>query len=264
MFQTLLYRIMFPFIIALLLITLAILEMQKVTLAKFYDKQLSVSDYLNWFATHPSNTIDALQVLKAQQPDHHGGTTQDWCPAVHSDNGFVSISYLDEQPVCCNLGKGQRYVYYKESEQEIAQKITQLVNAGQTPVFCIGETLEQRENNDTNTVIISQVQNIIDMVGLEVFKAVVIAYEPIWAIGTGKTASAEQAQEIHQLIRSYLNKLDAALFSNTAILYGGSVNENNANELIGQPDIDGFLVGGASLKAEAFEQICRSGQTASA
>lgn len=119
MLQTLLYRIMFPFIIALLLIILAILEMQKVTLAKFYDKQLSLSDYLNWFATHPSNTIDALEVLKAQQPVHHGGNTQDWCPAVHSNNGFVSISYLDDQPVCCDLGKGQRYVYYKESEQNI-------------------------------------------------------------------------------------------------------------------------------------------------
>ncbi len=113
-------------------------------------------------------------------------------------------------------------------------------------------------------MIISQVKNIIDIVGLEVFKAVVIAYEPIWAIGTGKTASTEQAQEIHRLIRSYLNELDAELFNNTAILYGGSVNENNANELISQPDIDGFLVGGASLKAEAFEQICCSGQTASA
>ncbi|WP_448248792.1 triose-phosphate isomerase [Thalassotalea agariperforans] len=179
--------------------------------------------------------------------------------------GETSVAMLNEFACKYTLvGHSERRTLYKESEQEIAQKITQLVNAGQTPVFCIGETLEQRENNDTNTVIISQVQNIIDMVGLEVFKAVVIAYEPIWAIGTGKTASAEQAQEIHQLIRSYLNKLDAALFSNTAILYGGSVNENNANELIGQPDIDGFLVGGASLKAEAFEQICRSGQTASA
>lgn len=179
--------------------------------------------------------------------------------------GETSVAMLNEFSCKYTLvGHSERRTLYKESEQEIAQKISLLVNAGQTPVFCIGETLEQRENNNTNTVIISQVKNIIDIVGLEVFKAVVIAYEPIWAIGTGKTASTEQAQEIHRLIRSYLNELDAELFNNTAILYGGSVNENNANELISQPDIDGFLVGGASLKAEAFEQICCSGQTASA
>lgn len=179
--------------------------------------------------------------------------------------GETSVDMLNEFGCKYTLvGHSERRTIYKESEQEIAQKIIQLVNAGQTPVFCIGETLEQRENNDTKAVIIEQIQNIIDQVGLAIFKAVVIAYEPIWAIGTGKTASAEQAQEIHQLIRTYLTNLDATAFNNTAILYGGSVNENNANELIGQPDIDGFLVGGASLKAEAFEQICRSGQKASA
>ncbi|WP_220718031.1 hypothetical protein [Agarivorans litoreus] len=119
MFQTLFYRILFPFIIALLVMILAILQMQKVTLAKFYDKELSFSDYLNWFSTHPENTVDALSVLKAQQPNHHGGTTQDWCPNVSSKDGFVSISYLDDKPVCCSLGQGQRYVYYKEDEQFI-------------------------------------------------------------------------------------------------------------------------------------------------
>ncbi|WP_137674511.1 hypothetical protein [Agarivorans sp. Toyoura001] len=119
MLRTLLYRILFPFIIVLLVMILAILQMQKVTLAKFYDKELSVSDYLNWFSTHPANTVDVLTVLKAKQPNHHGGTTKDWCPSVSSDDGFVHISYLDEQPVCCMLGKGQRYVYYKENEQEI-------------------------------------------------------------------------------------------------------------------------------------------------
>ncbi|MGY5453439.1 hypothetical protein ACVFI8_21200 [Agarivorans sp. MS3-6] len=119
MLATFLYRILFPFIIVLLVMVLLILQMQKVTLAKFYEKQLSFTDYLNWFSTHPANTLDVETVLLAQQPNHHGGTTKDWCPSVRSEEGFVSISYLDNKPVCCALGKGQRYVYYKESEQDI-------------------------------------------------------------------------------------------------------------------------------------------------
>lgn len=161
------------------------------------------------------------------------------------------------------VGHSERRAIYSENEDDIAQKIIKIVEAKQTPVLCIGESLAQRENNETSQVIITQIQSIIDKVGLENFKSVVIAYEPIWAIGTGKTASAEQAQEIHLLIRTYLNKLDAKLFSGLEILYGGSVNENNADELIEQQDINGFLVGGASLKADAFKKICLVGKTSS-
>lgn len=157
------------------------------------------------------------------------------------------------------IGHSERRSLYQETDVEIAQKMQRLVQAEITPVLCIGESLAQRENNETEAVIINQIKSVLDIVGLETFKDAVIAYEPIWAIGTGKTASAQQAQEIHQLIRSYFNELAPALFKDTAILYGGSVNENNANALIQQPDIDGFLVGGASLKADAFETICLAG-----
>lgn len=119
MLQTLLYRMIFPFIIAILTIVLLILQMQKITLAKFYEQPLNISDYLNWFSTHPENTVDATEVLLAKQPNHHGGTTNDWCPNVQSNHEVVNISYTDGVPVCCNLGKGQRYVYYKESGQDI-------------------------------------------------------------------------------------------------------------------------------------------------
>ncbi|WP_432459333.1 MULTISPECIES: hypothetical protein [unclassified Agarivorans] len=93
--------------------------MQKVTLAEFYGKQLSLKEYLNWFSTHPVNTIDVLEVLRARQPNTHGGNSKDWCPNIHSEKGFISISYLGDQAICCSLGKGQRYVYYKENEQEL-------------------------------------------------------------------------------------------------------------------------------------------------
>ncbi|WP_440877033.1 triose-phosphate isomerase [Thalassotalea sp. PLHSN55] len=157
----------------------------------------------------------------------------------------------------CLVGHSERRALFHETSEDIAQKITQLLSHNMTPVFCIGESLAQRENNETKDVIITQIQSVLALVGQQEFASVVIAYEPIWAIGTGKTASAAQAQEIHQVIRDYLNSLDNKAFSGTQILYGGSVNEGNANELIAQPDIDGFLVGGASLKAQSFEKICQ-------
>ncbi|WP_111979810.1 triose-phosphate isomerase [Algibacillus agarilyticus] len=187
---------------------------------------------------------------------------QNVCSAISGAyTGEISIDMLAEFDCQYVLvGHSERRSIYNENDKEIAKKIIQIVNAKQTPVFCIGETLTQRADNETEAVILSQIKYIIDIVGLEYFKSVVIAYEPIWAIGTGQTATAAQAQEIHLIIRNYLNGLDAAAFSGLKILYGGSVNASNADELIAQPDIDGFLVGSASLKAESFEQICLAGQ----
>ena len=171
--------------------------------------------------------------------------------------GETSVSMLNDIGCTYSLvGHSERRALFHETNEVIAEKITQLLNANLKPVLCIGESLEQRENNETKSVIIEQIQEVIDLVGLNNFAPVIIAYEPIWAIGTGKTASAEQAQDIHKLIRDYLNTLDSSLFCDLTILYGGSVNESNAASLIAQADIDGFLVGGASLKADAFEQIC--------
>ena len=154
------------------------------------------------------------------------------------------------------VGHSESRSLFQESNALIARKIAQILDAGLTPVLCIGESLAQREKGDVKAVILEQLSCVINEVGLNKFKSVVIAYEPIWAIGTGKTATPEQAQDVHRMIRQYLYGLDPALSKEISILYGGSVNETNASLLIKQNDIDGFLVGGASLKPESFQAIC--------
>ncbi|MCH9711524.1 MAG: triose-phosphate isomerase, partial [Proteobacteria bacterium] len=123
----------------------------------------------------------------------------------------------------------------------------------------IGETLEEREAGNMEAVVSRQIQAVIDRVGIDAFKNIIIAYEPVWAIGTGVTASPQQAQDAHAFIRSMLAQNDASVAQTTPILYGGSMNPGNAAELIGCEDIDGGLIGGASLKAEDFLQICKAG-----
>jgi triosephosphate isomerase (TIM) len=126
------------------------------------------------------------------------------------------------------------------------------------PVLCVGESAAQREDGSTADVIRRQLQAVIDTSGATAFGNAVIAYEPVWAIGTGLTASPEQAQEVHAMIRAVLTACDCRGTGGTRILYGGSVKPGNAAELFGQPDIDGALVGGASLVAEEFLAICRA------
>jgi triosephosphate isomerase len=155
------------------------------------------------------------------------------------------------------IGHSERRALFQESNGLIAKKVTQVIDAGITPVLCIGESLAQREKGDVKAVILEQLSCVINDIGLKKFKSVVIAYEPIWAIGTGQTASPEQAQVVHRMIRQYLYGLDPILSKEITILYGGSVNEINAAELIAQKDINGFLVGGASLKPDSFETICK-------
>jgi triosephosphate isomerase len=172
--------------------------------------------------------------------------------------GEVSVDMLKE--FSCRyvlVGHSERRALFKESNALIASKITQTIDAGLTPVLCIGESLAQREKGDLKAVIFEQLSSVINEVGLKKFKSVVIAYEPIWAIGTGKTATPEQAQDVHSMIRKYLSGLDTVLSKEISILYGGSVNETNASLLIQQNDIDGFLVGGASLRPDSFETICK-------
>ncbi|NQZ90515.1 MAG: triose-phosphate isomerase [Colwellia sp.] len=170
--------------------------------------------------------------------------------------GEVSVQMLgDFYCRYCLVGHSERRLLFNESTTRIADKIIRLVAGGLTPVLCIGENLAQRERGEAKRIVTEQLAAIIEIVGLTCFKSVVIAYEPIWAIGTGKTASAEQAQDVHKVIRQYLCNLDKNIFKNLSILYGGSVNENNAGDLIKQSDIDGFLIGGASLKAASLESI---------
>ncbi|TDF42153.1 triose-phosphate isomerase [Alteromonadaceae bacterium M269] len=156
------------------------------------------------------------------------------------------------------LGHSERRTDQAESNQLIAKKVEACLKEGLTPILCIGESLEVRESGELFNFLEEQLTVVIEHVGIESFRNMVIAYEPIWAIGTGLTASPEQAQEVHAFIRALLKKSNEAIAENIAILYGGSVKGSNAKELFGQEDVDGGLIGGASLKFEEFLTICQA------
>ena len=156
------------------------------------------------------------------------------------------------------IGHSERRALYGESDHAAAAKFSSASAAGLVPVLCVGETLHEREAGVTEAVIGRQLDAVLNMVGVEAFSRAVVAYEPVWAIGTGKTATPGQAQAVHAFIRARLRGHDARVAENLQILYGGSVKAANAAELFGQSDIDGGLVGGASLVAEEFIAICRA------
>lgn len=157
------------------------------------------------------------------------------------------------------VGHSERRSLYGESDEDVANKVKTALDNDLTPLFCIGELLEEREAGETEAVVSRQIQAVIDKCGIEAFNHIIIAYEPVWAIGTGVTATPEQAQQTHAFIRSMLAELDNNIAQTTPILYGGSMNPSNAAELIACEDIDGGLIGGASLKSEDFLQICKAG-----
>ncbi|WP_428086761.1 triose-phosphate isomerase [Candidatus Thioglobus sp.] len=157
------------------------------------------------------------------------------------------------------VGHSERRSLYFENNEVVARKVQVALDNGLTPLFCIGETLEQRESGNMESVVSAQIQAVIDLSGIGAFKDIIVAYEPVWAIGTGVTATPQQAQDAHAFIRLMLAKNDADVAQTTPILYGGSMNPGNAAELIGCEDIDGGLIGGASLKAQDFLQICKAG-----
>ncbi len=157
------------------------------------------------------------------------------------------------------VGHSERRSLYGESDEMVAEKVQVALDNGLTPLFCIGELLEEREAGDTETVVARQINAVIKRVGIEAFKNIIIAYEPVWAIGTGVTATPQQAQDTHAYIREILAQSDADIAQSTPILYGGSMNSGNADELIACEDIDGGLIGGASLKSDDFLRICKVG-----
>jgi len=154
------------------------------------------------------------------------------------------------------VGHSERRQLYGESDSLVARKFMAAQAQGLVPVLCVGETLEEREGGRTTEVVARQLEAVLSVSGVGALAGAVIAYEPVWAIGTGRTASPEQAQEVHAMIRGKVAALDATIASSVRILYGGSVKASNARELFAMADIDGGLVGGASLKAEEFAQIC--------
>lgn len=167
------------------------------------------------------------------------------------------IASLDVKYVI--IGHSERRQYFNETDELLLDKIKQAQKQDLIPIFCCGEPLEIRENNQHFSFIASQLENCIFHLSENEIKNIVIAYEPIWAIGTGKTASPEQAQEVHEFIRTKIqNKYSTEIAESISILYGGSVNAKNATELFACKDIDGGLVGGASLKVDEFDTIIKA------
>ncbi|MBJ7537036.1 triose-phosphate isomerase [Marinomonas transparens] len=173
--------------------------------------------------------------------------------------GEVSALMLSELGVKYVLiGHSERRSLYAETDAFIASKAKALLAAGLTPMLCIGETLQEREAEQTFAVCIRQIQAVIDVIGIDAFNNVVIAYEPVWAIGTGLSASADQAQEVHQEIRAFLAQSSLSVSQKVQILYGGSVKASTSAALFEMPDVDGALVGGASLDAKEFIAIVKA------
>jgi len=174
--------------------------------------------------------------------------------------GEVSAAMLKD--VGCTyviLGHSERRQYYGDSDAIVAKKYAQVLAAGLTPILCVGETLEERERGETQAVVARHLDGVMETAGVEAIARGVIAYEPVWAIGTGRTATPEQAQEVHAFLRARVAAKSAEVAAGVRILYGGSMNPGNAMDLMSQPDIDGGLIGGASLKASDFLAICAAG-----
>lgn len=173
--------------------------------------------------------------------------------------GAVSAEMLVDLGVTWVLvGHSERRHVFGETDALVARKFTRALEAGLQPILCLGETLEERESGQTEAVVLRQLNAVINAGGAEALGSALLAYEPVWAIGTGRTATPDQAQQVHACIRSAIAKQDAMLASLVRILYGGSVKGSNAAQLFGQPDVDGGLIGGASLVPEEFAAICRA------
>ncbi|MDD3724400.1 MAG: triose-phosphate isomerase [Bacteroidales bacterium] len=174
--------------------------------------------------------------------------------------GEISSEMLSELEIdYCIIGHSERRKYFNESNKEISEKLQRLLEKEITPILCVGESLEERESGKHFDVVKTQIEESLLVHPMENIDDVIIAYEPVWAIGTGKTATSEQAQEMHAFIRSLLREKHGEEFADgISILYGGSCNAKNAKELFSNPDVDGGLIGGAALKADDFIAIIKS------
>ncbi len=198
---------------------------------------------------------DAVRLLEGGRI---GIGAQDLCAeSSGAFTGQVSATMLVD--VGCRhviVGHSERRRLYHEDDALVARKFAAALRAGLIPVLCVGETLEEREAGTTEAVVARQLDAVMSVHGVASFAQALIAYEPIWAIGTGRNASPQQAQAVHAYLRGRLGTQDARLAGQVRILYGGSVKAGNSAELFSMPDVDGGLVGGASLSADEFQQIC--------
>ena len=182
---------------------------------------------------------------------------QDVCADTHGAfTGEVSATMLkDVGCQCVIVGHSERRLIYREGDQHVARKFAAAQARGLVPILCVGEQLAERETGRTAEVVARQLDAVLELCGVQTLTGAVIAYEPVWAIGTGRNATPEQAQEVHAFIRDRIAARDATIAAVTRILYGGSVKASNAAELFAMPDVDGGLIGGASLKADEFLAI---------
>jgi len=177
--------------------------------------------------------------------------------------GAVSGAMLAE--VGCRyviVGHSERRAVFGESDEAVAQKYAQALKHGLTPILCVGESLAEREAGTTETVVARQLDAVVKHCGIAAIGQGVVAYEPVWAIGTGRTATPQQAQDVHAFVRGRVAAADRGVAQALTLLYGGSVKAGNAAQLFAMPDVDGGLIGGASLVAEEFAAICRAAQDA--
>ena len=183
--------------------------------------------------------------------------SQDVCAeALGAFTGEVSAAMLRD--VGCEyaiVGHSERRALYGEGDTLVARKFAAALGKGLVPILCVGETLAERDAGKTHEVVGRQLDAVLDLSGVGAFAAAVIAYEPVWAIGTGRVATPEQAQDVHGFVRGRIASRDATIAGSVRILYGGSVKAGNARELFAMPDVDGGLIGGASLKADEFVAI---------
>jgi triosephosphate isomerase len=180
--------------------------------------------------------------------DHQGAFTGEVSAAMLKDVGCEYVI----------VGHSERRLLYRESEQLVARKFAAALARGLMPILCVGEQLADRESGRTAEIVTRQLEVVLELCGAESFNRALVAYEPVWAIGTGRNASPEQAQEVHALIRARIAARDAKIADGVRILYGGSVKAGNAAELFDMADVDGGLIGGASLKADEFLAILKA------
>jgi len=199
-------------------------------------------------AADGSALLIGAQNLAAQ--DKEGAFTGEWLGSMLKDVGCSHVI----------VGHSERRAMFGDSDEVVARKVASAVAAGLVPILCVGETLTERESGETESVIGRQLDAVLAVNPLANLQTLVVAYEPVWAIGTGKTATPEQAQAVHAFIRGRIAALDAKLANSLQLLYGGSVKPDNAAQIFAQADVDGGLIGGASLKAADFLVICSAAQ----
>lgn len=203
----------------------------------------------------PFPYLPLVQELAHESPVSWGGQTVNPEPKGAHTGEVAASMLLDFGCRYVLVGHSERRTLYAESDADVAARFAAALAAGLQPVLCCGESLEERESGRTESVVSRQIDAVLDQSGVGGFKHAIVAYEPVWAIGTGKTATPEQAQDVHAFIRDKIAAQDDTIGGQLRILYGGSVNGSNAADLFAREDIDGGLVGGASLEADSFLSI---------